>query len=112
MSKEGVSKRTKRVEWTITDEVHSGYYAYQVRYGQNRTLCTLRTLRAGGKPEGSEQRRNACLYPKATKCQEKAINGEWEEVWKSVEKTPILQPINYQVIIKSVEMVEKKISTA
>lgn len=70
-----------------------------VRYGQ-------------GKPEGPEQRRNACLYPKATKCQEKAINGEWGEVWKSVEKTPILQPINYQVIIKSVEMVEKKISTA
>lgn len=33
-------------------------------------------------------------------------------LWKSVEKTPILQPINYQVIIKSVEMVEKKISTA
>nr|DAQ38262.1 MAG TPA: hypothetical protein [Caudoviricetes sp.] len=33
-------------------------------------------------------------------------------LWKSVEKTPILQPINYQAIIKSVEMVEKKISTA
>lgn len=33
-------------------------------------------------------------------------------LWKSVEKTLILQPINYQVIIKSVEMVEKKISTA
>ncbi len=46
------------------------------------------------------------------KCQEKAINGEWEEVWKSVEKTPVLQSINYQAIIKTVEMVEKKISTA
>lgn len=72
---------------------------------------TERYARYGqGKPEGSLS--NTCLNPKAIKCQEKAINGEWEEVWKSVEKTPILQPINYQVIIQSVEMVEKKISTA
>ena len=71
-----------------------GILPQNTRYGQ-------------GKPEGPEQRRNACLYPKATKCQEKAINGEWGEVWKSVEKTPILQSINYQVITKIVEMVEE-----
>lgn len=89
-------------------------------YATGRTERYGRYGRYGqGKPEGSlsfadrpRNTRNALLNPKAIKCQDKAINGEWEEVWKSVEKTPILQPINYQVIIKSVEMVEKKISTA
>lgn len=77
-------------------------------YATGRTERYARYARYGqGKPEGPEQRRNACLYPKATKCQEKAINGEWGEVWKSVEKTPILQSINYQVITKIVEMVEE-----
>lgn len=77
-------------------------------YATGRTERYVRYARYGqGKPEGPEQRRNACLYPKATKCQEKAINGEWGEVWKSVEKTPILQSINYQVITKIVEMVEE-----
>lgn len=83
-----------------------GILPQNTRYEQDRTLRPLRAGEAGGLiiqhlPKS-----------KAIKCQEKAINGEWEEVWKSVEKTPILQPINYQVIIQSVEMVEKKISTA
>lgn len=78
------------------------------------TDATNKTERYGrygqGEPEGSyrpRNTRNALLNPKATKCQEKAINGEWGEVWKSVEKTPILQSINYQVITKIVEMVEE-----
>lgn len=60
-----------------------------VRYGQ-------------GKPEGSSK----------SKSHKMPREGHKLMLWKSVEKTPILQPINYQAIIKSVEMVEKKISTA
>lgn len=105
MSREGVSKRTKRTKQAKCPVTLEAYLMDRIP----ATDATNKTERYGrygqGEPEGSLS--NTCLNPKAIKCQEKAINGEWEEVWKSVEKTLILQSINYQVIIKSVEMVEE-----
>ena len=77
-----------------------------LRAEQNATPATPATGRGSRKAHYLPQRSSKSKSHKMPR------EGHKLMLWKSVEKTPILQPINYQAIIKSVEMVEKKISTA
>jgi hypothetical protein len=80
------------------------------------TNKTERYARYGqGEPEGSLSFADRLLQrlPKSKSHKMPREGYKWRNMgacwrlWKSVEKTPILQSINYQAIIKTVEMVEK-----
>lgn len=94
-------------ETYLTDEVnrygHSGQNGPRISVTPvtNKTECYAHIEQE--KPKGRHNESKSHKMPR---------EGHKLLLWKSVEKTPILQHINYKAIIKTVEIVEERISTA